>query len=161
MTTKVELTKDKVAALKWVAKAASKDVARPSLQPININGRIEACDGYRIHAVNLNAQDIYVEEGSYIPAKLDTTTYLEETDSVHSFTDTDSVIPKLGDTSFCINAKYLAEALSGMDGMVKITVNDNSHPIAIQGTSKDGIDVSAIIMPMYDDGKNWYYFNRK
>lgn len=158
MITEVNLSKKVESFLK---KAVSKDKTRESLLAINANGRLEACDGYRYHTVKTQLISIYGDllEGRF---NLDSGIAKRVEEVTNNFPDMTGIIPSIvnpvvitGDQTayVSVNAKYLAEALAGMDNgpdtMVTLLIKSPRDPIQVFGMV-DGIEAYALVMPMWN-----------
>jgi hypothetical protein len=161
MITKVNLSKKVESFLK---KAVCKDKTREVLMAVNANGRIESCDGFRYHAVRTqlipSEPDSEALEGRFILKN----GIAERVEDTNTYPDTNGIIPNIekpvmitpdANVYFSVNAKYMAEALAGMDNdsdtPVTILITGPTLPIQIFGKI-DGIDAYAIVMPMHNPG---------
>ena len=161
----VKLSKHEARVTRYVKQAASKDSARPVLQGLNVNGNLEAADGFRYHAARTpepltQFTDRIIEFDKQPPA---TGGYVEAGVIDGIFPDCKSLIPTTDPViEFSVNPKYLIEALKELSDvpMLKIRVHSQYAPIEVLGvieTGNESTPVYALIMPMNvdDANNNW------
>jgi len=156
------ITNIKKQHLNWLKKAVNKDEARPALQAISVSDKLESADGFKILRLNyqLTNQQGEVIEGLFLPRG---DTLEPDTREGIIYPDLDQIIPitpvmthnnPKGETNteacFCINvnAKFLADTLSGLSGMVTFVFTGDTHPFEIFGHTKDYVEAYALVMPM-------------
>lgn len=168
MSVIVNLDKAKAKVLKWATKACYKDDARPILQAMNFNGRVEACDGYRAHAANmvLNSDEVVLNGAYLVPKTVGVGLHVLEPVG-GNYPDIASIVPHTEPVySIKINAKYLVDALSSMDDYVELRFYANPEnkearykmppPMEVFGIIAD-VEAYALIMPMMSntDTSTW------
>lgn len=167
----IALNHIKSKAVRWVSKAMSKDPSRPVLQNFGVNGVVAAADGFRLH---MTPNEVNPDEYPPVPALPEGTYRLDampvvkageivgvnKTEDGGPYPDVFVLIPRREPAfTICVNPKYLADALSGMTEMVKLTFFDSTSPVLVQGTIEgkhDELPALAVIMPMHDNGKLWW-----
>jgi hypothetical protein len=151
----IRTSKASASIVKWLLKAKSKDETRPPLSCVSINGKLETCDGTRLHSAVRILKD-EIEDGLY---NVTVTGDLVITEPVNeTFPDTSKLGFAKPTIRLSINPKYLVDALSGFDGMVSIYICADkltedktvTAPIQITGHSADDTALCAVIMPMYN-----------
>lgn len=156
----VNIDKGLLKAIKWLQKAASKDPARPILQATNCNGHIEACDGFRVHAVKTELYEYDAEKGP--TDNLLNGLYHIDNPKVgfNVVASNDSEYPNLGELiprkppvfQIFVNPKPLADALVGQDGYVRLSFYSATEAFEVQGFVNE-CDSYALIMPCHDDDR--------
>jgi hypothetical protein len=146
--------KQEVNAIRWLLSAAAKDITRPVLEGIYIDGEKSAtADGFRMHIVPTPeilkqfAGKIMKIFGNLSPNKIVETEEVEGT-----FPDYEQLIPK-GTPHFrtAVDAKYLKEAAELVAGEKKnddrklvLTFWDPTWPFSLESSQGQ-----AVIMPMF------------
>ena len=138
-------------------KYMSKDAARPVLNTVYVrpDGNLSAADGFMLIIIDQQFQE-KIPTGNY---NVDGN-YLVESDQT-VFPDVDSVIlgamqsfDEKGEKTATIflDARILTRALSGVDGMVRISIADAKTPVIIQGKT-GGEKFVSMVMPMHGEDK--------
>jgi hypothetical protein len=145
----VKISKEQAAALKYVQQAASEDQGRPTLTPVRVNGSLEACDGIRIHAANIQLPEAL--EGLMFVEKVQPT--LESWKVIDcNYPDLVAIMPKNAPTvTVTFNAEYMREALTGLTGMCELRIFTEHTPIEVAGHLPDDTATYALVMPMRKD----------
>ena len=110
----VKLSKHEARITRYVKQAASKDGSRPVLQGLNVNGNLEASDGFRYHAARTpdpltQFSDRIIEFDKQPPA---TGGWTEAGVIDGTFPDCKALVPTTDPViEFSVNPKYLIEAL--------------------------------------------------
>ena len=155
----IKLNRSESKITKFVQRAASKDIARPILNGVNINEQsISAADGFRLHAVQADAVPALAEVkgqtvnlGKIRNAALN---YVKPEEIPGHFPDTSQLIPA-GELSirFAVDPRFLVDACKTLDkgSPVCITVYADTSPVEIQGVI-DEQPVYALLMPMHLEG---------
>ena len=146
----VNLSKAENARLRWLRKAMSTDVCRPTLTGFNTAGdHTVATDGYRAHFIR--TPDDLGDGAFRFKEKLlaaDTVATVEPIEG--TFPEVHQVLP--GGEPVCeifVSARYLREALEGMNGIVRLAVSEGERgKIEVFGLAKDKTEAYALIMPM-------------
>jgi len=144
-------TKAESLVIRWVQGAATKDKTRPMLTGINVaDGSIVACDGFRLHAAK--KPECWDVEGT-VKGKVPSGDFVADLETIEcKYPDFHQVMPT-GEVVFSIgvNAKYLKEALAGMDPAQPTILRffTASGAFEIFGKDKKENDLYALVMPMY------------
>ena len=149
----VKLTKAENARLRWLRKAMSTDVCRPTLTGFNTAGdHTVATDGYRAHFIR-TPDDL--EKGPFkFKENLKATDTVATVEPIKgTFPEVHQVLPD-GEPvcEIFVSARLLREALEGMGGgtgMVRLAVSEGERgKIEVFGLAKDKTEAYALIMPM-------------
>lgn len=157
-TTVVKLDKEEARLLRWVQSAQAKGDTRP-LNGINRTVAVQACDGFRMHAIPDDSIPDDIPEGNSDLGKVPAAGgIIEVTPNDLSYPDTHQVMPnsKMDVFRVGVNPKLLMDALKGQKGMVILqfynpdTASDASYttPFEVYGRIDD-TPVYALIMPMH------------
>lgn len=156
-------TKEESQSIRWVQKAASKDHGRPVLNGIHVvNGNIHATDGFRVH-VTVAPTGFLVVNDVILQGKIPSGDFIADLDEIVGKYPDLSTFAKEEPPVFtiCVNAKYLAEAASGMNGSVRLAFWGDKQPMELLGESKDAVPCHVTMMPMDMDAvssKAWRPF---
>ena len=147
----VELTHEEEKAVRYTDRARAKGAeakSRPVLGALHCNGVIEAADGYRYHAANiqLEAEGLlaYDKPGPVLRAREENGT----------FPDMGRVIPSEDPSmTIILNARFLRDALQGLEDFVTLRLYSETRPIEIMGHAKakrgqEPPETYALIMPL-------------
>lgn len=160
-TTTITVTKEQNRRLRWLQTAANHEtkdgrLTRPGLSGIHAEPEaLVAADGWRLHAVKLEGEELPEMRGKTLRLpKFTTTALLLAADEVEeTFPDWHVLLPA-GEPVFEIgvSGKQLGEALAGMTGDNKGRVTLRFHGpgsvIEVLGIAADDCPAYALIMPM-------------
>ena len=146
-------SKQESALIRWVQKGAATDKTRPILTGINVaDGCVVACDGFRCHAAK--APECLPE--GILQGKIPSGDFVAEVEPMnpdkHRYPEIHQVFPT-GPVAFSIgvSAKYLKEALAGMDPARPTILRffSTSGALEVFGKDKNENDLYALVMPMH------------
>ena len=152
--------KEESKRLRWVQKAQSKDPMRSILNGVHVdNNNIHATDGYRIHSTHAPS-DMTKYNGKVLQGKVPAgETFVDMQEIIGAYPDlstfSSAVEPEF---TVVVNPKYLAEALSVMDGVVRLAFWGAHKPMEIYGNDKNGVPCHVALMPCYsgkEHTKQW------
>ncbi|MCK4518428.1 hypothetical protein KAT92_06630, partial [Candidatus Babeliales bacterium] len=124
----IKLSKPQEKALRYVDRARSKDKAYPSFSAVRMNGKAEAADGHRYHAVNV----AFETKGLWHYDKPAAVLELEPEDG--ALPDLSRICPRgVPQSEITLDAKMLRDALQGLKGMVTLTVYGKTLGMTVQG----------------------------
>jgi len=148
----VKGNKQESTLIRWVQKAAAKDETRPVITGINVaDGTITGVDGFRMHAAK--TPECLQDTTGIVRGKVPSGNFVAELTEVEGkFPNMDQVMPK-GPVQFAIavNAKYLKEALAGMDPERPTILRFFTPRGAFEvfGHDKAENELYALVMPMH------------
>ena len=143
-------TKDESTLIRWVQKGAATDKIRPGLTGINVaDNHMVACDGFRCHAAK--APECLPD--GILKGKIPAGDFVAELEPIdEKYPDYHQVFPT-GPVAFSIavSAKYLREALAGMDPARPTILRffSTSGALEVFGKDKNENDLYALVMPMH------------
>jgi len=144
----IEGTKDESKLLRWVQNAQSEDEARPVLASMHVTeGYVMAGDGFRLHATP-TPPCLGNALGKQIKGKVPAGEFIAKVAEVEgTYPDMFQVMP-VGEAGFAIavNAKYLREALQGIEG--RVILRFQSSKTAFEVFDEHG-ERYALIMPAH------------
>ena len=154
----MQITTGENARLTWLLKAVAGNDKRPALQCVHVKGSVtSAADGFRFHAVR-TPTGLLKETAVKLPKRIlkrDTEIEIEPQD--HTPPDFSALVPK-ADPVFEIHvtARFLQEALDGMDGTVTLRFFGRHDGIEVLGRAPvDDTQMYALIMPRPEAGSTW------
>jgi hypothetical protein len=147
-------SKDESKILRWLQSACAstneKD-SRPVLTGIRIfDGIVLGCDGFRIHAVPRPDALEGDYEGSLV-GKIPAGEFIAKMEVIEGgYPNYEEIIPDDEPVfEIAVNAKFLRDALAGMESPVLLRFWKNTNPMEIMGTGRDDQSRYALIMPMH------------
>lgn len=152
----MQITKGENARLRWLLKAVSDK--RPVLQCVHVKGSVtSAADGFRFHAVR-TPWGFDGRDAVKLPKRIlkkDTEIKIESQD--HESPDFSALVPKAEPVfEIHVTAKFLREALEGMDDTVTLRFYGRHDGIEVLGRAPvDDTQVYALIMPRSEAGSTW------
>ena len=147
----IELSHEEERAVRYVdrARLSAKDKSHPVLQAVNVNGGIEAADGFRLHAANIQLD----EPGLWSYGKPGPVLQVDAQDG--AFPDCSRIVPKEEPAMVVVlNSKFLRDALAGLSEYVTLRLYSPTKPVEVMGTAavkrgKTPPEVYALIMPCH------------
>lgn len=152
----VNIDKGLLKAVKWLMKATTKDPARPVLQAVNVNGHLEAVDGWRYHAVNASLYETDVETGAPTDKPIVGLYHIDQPKvGFNVIQENDSHFPAMQDLiphkepvfEIGVNPKLLAEACAGLKSPVKLSFYAADVGFEIRGYVSDEYATYCLVMP--------------
>ena len=151
----VTLTKAECKLVNWMRKSLANDDDRPVLNAMFINGELVCCDGSRLitaptpEGLKTHTGKLLTYKGNFRPDVPTVVTAIED-----KYPDYKQVMPMDKPfASFCVNPKFMIDALVGYAPDMPVTVNLHRGTLMVIGktdTDNDTVQVKSLIMPMRD-----------
>ena len=157
----MQITTGENARLRWLLKAVAQKDKRPVLQCVHVNDSVTAAaDGFRLHVVRtpLGLVPVSGQKAVKLPKRIlkrDTEIGVKTAD--HKPPDFSALVPKAEPVfEIHVTAKFLREALAGMDGTVTLRFYGRHDGMEVLGrTPADDTQVYALIMPRSEAASTW------